>query len=38
MVSGDLGSGTGMLMAGMIYIGTMQVIGLEIDTKYILRT
>ncbi|KRX05702.1 hypothetical protein PPERSA_09842 [Pseudocohnilembus persalinus] len=38
MISGDLGCGTGMLMAGMLYIGTMYVVGFEIDTKYVKRT
>ncbi|EGR27479.1 methyltransferase like 5, putative [Ichthyophthirius multifiliis] len=33
-IIGDFGCGTGMLTAGMIYIGARNVIGFEIDTKY----
>ncbi len=35
MVVADLGVGTGMLICGLIYIGSGYSIGFEIDEKYI---
>ena len=35
MVVADLGTGTGMLLTGLIYIGSMHAIGVELDEKYI---
>ena len=35
MVVADLGAGTGMLMAGMVYIGALHCIGVELDEKYV---
>jgi len=30
----DLGVGTGMLICGLVYIGAMHAIGVELDEKY----
>ena len=35
MVVADLGMGTGMLLTGLIYIGAVHSIGVELDQKYI---
>ena len=35
MLVADLGTGTGMLMAGLVYIGALHCIGVEIDEKYV---
>jgi len=35
MVVADLGAGTGMLMAGLVYIGALHCIGVELDEKYV---
>ena len=35
MVVADLGCGTGMLLTGLVYIGAMHAIGVEIDEKYV---
>ncbi len=35
MVVADLGVGTGMILAGLIYIGASFSLGIEIDEKYV---
>lgn len=35
MVVAELGVGTGMLTAGLIYIGAYHTLGIEIDQKYV---
>ena len=35
MVVADLGTGTGMILSGLMFIGSLYGIGVEVDEKYI---
>ncbi len=35
MIVAELGTGTGMLLCGLVYIGAYYSLGVEIDAKYI---
>jgi len=35
MLVADLGTGTGMLITGLVYIGSLYAVGVELDEKYV---